>query len=219
MELMEALYTTRSMRRMLPDPIPIDAQARILDAAIRAPNGSGDQDWRFLLVDDPAIKARLGTLYRDGEGRVRDTLYKPSFEAAAEDPDDPVSVKFMRLQRSVWYLADHFEEVPLFLVPFTHKHTSAASIYPSVWSAQLAARAEGIGSVLTRVLGIFFHDETLQILGVPLDEEWHMAGCVAFGYPKGRWRVAPRQPPHEVSYRNRWGVNPGFEVQSPLWPG
>jgi nitroreductase len=34
----EALYTTRALRRLKPDPIPYDAQARILDAAMRAPN-------------------------------------------------------------------------------------------------------------------------------------------------------------------------------------
>jgi len=39
MELYEALYTTRAMRRVRPDPIPAGVQARILDAAIRAPSG------------------------------------------------------------------------------------------------------------------------------------------------------------------------------------
>ena len=38
MDIYEALYTTRSMRRLKPDPIPYEVQARILDAAIRAPN-------------------------------------------------------------------------------------------------------------------------------------------------------------------------------------
>jgi nitroreductase len=68
MELHEALYTTRAMRRLKPDPIPYDVQARILDAAIRAPHiGEG---WRFVLVDDPAIKAQLAPLYRQGFERM-----------------------------------------------------------------------------------------------------------------------------------------------------
>jgi hypothetical protein len=29
--------------------------------------------------------------------------------------------------------------------------------------------------------------------------------------------VAPRQPVHEVSYRNRWGTPVGFEVPDPLF--
>ena len=39
MDIHEALYTTRMMRRLRPDPIPLDTQARILDAAVRAPTG------------------------------------------------------------------------------------------------------------------------------------------------------------------------------------
>jgi len=60
MDLYEALYTTRAMRRLTPDPIPSDLQARILDAAIHAPNI--EQGWRFLLVDDAQIKAPLAPL-------------------------------------------------------------------------------------------------------------------------------------------------------------
>ena len=48
------------MRRVKPDPIPADVQARILDAAIRAPSGGNSQEWRFLLVDDPEVKSKLG---------------------------------------------------------------------------------------------------------------------------------------------------------------
>ena len=37
MDIYEAIYTTRfAMRRLKPDPIPYDVQARILDAAIHA---------------------------------------------------------------------------------------------------------------------------------------------------------------------------------------
>src|SRR3954466_12414803 len=68
MDIYEALYTTRAMRRLKPDPIPYDVQARILDAAIRAPNVG--QEWRFLLVDDPEIKSRLAPLYRQAFERL-----------------------------------------------------------------------------------------------------------------------------------------------------
>ena len=68
MDIYEALYTTRAMRRLKPDPIPYDVQARILDAAIRAPHiGEG---WRFILVDDPEIKSQLAPLYRQGMERM-----------------------------------------------------------------------------------------------------------------------------------------------------
>ena len=61
MDIHEAIYTTRSMRRLKPDPIPLDVQARILDAAIRAPSEPDGR--RFLLVDEPALKERIAPLY------------------------------------------------------------------------------------------------------------------------------------------------------------
>ena len=44
MDVREALYTTRAMRRVKPDPDPGRVQARILDAAIRAPSGGNSQE-------------------------------------------------------------------------------------------------------------------------------------------------------------------------------
>ena len=162
MDLREALYTTRAMRRVRPDPVPADAQARILDAAIRAPSGGNQQNWRFLLVDDPTVKAALGPLYRDSIEQLWSTIYAPLLAAAAEHPDAPETVDFLKVQRSAQWLADHFEEVPLFLFPFCQHDPTGGSIYPAVWSAMLAARAEGIGSCLTVVLGVFHGAETLR---------------------------------------------------------
>jgi nitroreductase len=217
MDVLEALYTTRAMRRVRPDPIPHDVQARILDAAIRAPSGGNTQNWRFLLIDDPDVKAKLGTLYRDAMGTLWETFYRERLEHARSTPDDPQSTSLLRVQKSAQYLADHFEDVPLFLAAFTRGDDSGGSIFPAVWSAQLAARAEGVGSSLTSVLGLFHGGQTMEILGVPAGKGWSMACLVSLGYPTGRWGVAPRRPVHEVAYRNSWGTPIGFEITEPLW--
>jgi len=217
MELLEALYTTRAMRRVKPDPIPLDVQARILDAAVRAPSGGNAQGWRFLLVDDPAVRAQLGPIYRDCMNQLWATIYKPRIEAAEADPDSEESKQFFRVRKSADHLGDHFADVPLLLFAFSQFDPNGGSIFPAVWSAQLAARGEGVGSALTSIL-MLRGAEVLAILGVPADEGWNMACCVTFGYPTGRWGVAPRVPAHQVSYRNRWGEPVGFEVPTPLWP-
>ncbi len=220
MDILEALYTTRAMRRVTKEPVPDEVQAAILDAAVRAPSGGNTQNWRFLLVDDPDVKGRIGPLYRDAIAQLWATVYADRLAAAAADPDDPESVQMVKVQRSAQWLADHFEDVPLFLFGFVQHDPTGGSIYPAVWSAMLAARAHGVGSSLTSVLGFFHPRETLDILGVPEGEGWIMACCVSFGYPTGRWGVATRRPVHEVSYRNRWGSAVGFEVPEPLWtPG
>jgi nitroreductase len=217
MDVYEALYTTRAMRRVRPDPIPADVQARILDAAIRAPSGGNTQDWRFLLVDDPDAKAKLGPLYRDSIDQLWKTVYKARIAAAHAAPDAADSQQLLRVVRSAQHLADHFEAVPLYLFAFVHYDPSGGSIFPAVWNAQLAARAEGVGTSLTSVLGYFHPTETFEILGVPSDEGWNMACCVSFGYPTGRWGVAARRPAHEVAYRNSLGSPVGFHVSEPLW--
>jgi nitroreductase len=219
-DIFEALYTTRAMRRVRPDPVPMDVQAQILDAAIRAPSGGNTQNWRFLLLDDKATIAELAPLYRHSITELWDTLYADRIAAAHAAPDDPESVQMLKVQASADWLADHFAEVPLFLFAFIQGDPTGGSIYPAVWSAQLAARAHGVGSSLTAVLGFWHPDETFALLGVPTDEQWIMACCVSFGYPTGRWGVATRRPVHEVAYRNRWGADVGFTVDEPLWsPG
>ncbi len=218
MDVYEALYTTRAMRRVKPDPIPDAVQAKILDAAIRAPSGGNTQNWRFMLVDDREVKAALGPLYRDAMSQLWATSYAEGIANANANPEDPAGASLLRIVRSAQHLADNFEAVPLYLIAFTRNDTSGDSIFPAVWSAQLAARAEGVGSALTTILGIFHPEQTLRILGVPADKGWHMACCVSFGYPTGKWGVAARRPAHEVTYRNSWGNPVGIAIPTPLWP-
>src|SRR5688572_3511813 len=205
------------MRRVEPDAIPLAVQQRILDAAIRAPSGGNAQMWRFMLVDDAKQKARLGPIYRACLSQLWETIYKPRADAAAAVPDAPESREFVKMQRSASWLADHFESYPLFLFAFSQFDTTGSSIFPAVWSAMLAARAEGVGSALTSVF-MFRMAEVLEVLEVPKDQGWNFNGCVSFGVPTGKWGVAPRTPVHQVSFRNRWGDPVGFQIEEPLWP-
>lgn len=216
MDVYEALYTTRAMRRVKPDPVPMDVQARILDAAIRAPSGGNTQNWRFMLVDAAETRAALGPLYRECIDQLWETIYKERVASARENPEDPESKATLAMVASVEHAADNFADYPLFLFAFQKGDLSGGSIFPSIWSAMLAARAEGVGSSLTTVLA-FKGDQVPALLGVPVADGWKMAGCVPMGYPTGRWGVAKRKPAHEVAYRNTWGEDVGFEVDQPLW--
>jgi nitroreductase len=216
MELYEALYTTRAMRRVKKDPIPEDVQQRILDAAVRAPTGGNAQGWRFMFVDSPEVKAKLAPLYREGLDTVFNSIYKEQFEAAEAEPEAEESIDFLKMYRSANWLADHFEDYPLMLFAFCQGDTTGASIYPAVWNAMLAARAEGVGTAMTSVL-LFHQKAMLDILGVPEDQGWQFSCTVTMGYPTGRWGVAPRRPSHEVACRNQWDNEIGFEIPEPLW--
>ena len=219
MEVEEALYTTRAMRRVRSEPIPMEVQARILDAAIRAPSGGNSQNWRFLLVDDGDVIARIAPLYRDGLDQLWKTFYADQIATAAADAGHrreqehagrpaigPVAGRPLRGGAAL----------PLRVCPGRSDReldlpgrVECAAGCPRPGSGQ---RPDGAPELPAPGRG-------LEILGIPSDGQWLMACCVSFGYPTGRWGVAPRRPVHEVSFRNRWGEPVGFDVPAPLWPG
>lgn len=219
MDVHEALYTTRMMRRMRPDPLPLGTQSRILDAAIRAPNGGNTQRWHFLVVDDPDLKRRCGELYRKCRGLEHEEFKTGRKGAPAPTGDAAAHAESLRRTiRSGNYMADHFDDIPLLIFVFAIDDHGGANIYPAIWSALLAARAEGVGGVMTTMMR-YVEDTVHDMLGVPVDKGWRLTAMLAFGYPLGKWGVAiDRRPVHEVSSRNRWGAPFGAQVPEPLWP-
>lgn len=214
MDLLEALYTTRAMRRVAPDPVPDEAAAAMLDAAIRAPSGGNSQNWRFLIIRDPGVRAALAPIYQSAFRQLQETVYQGRREAAEASGDEST----LKVMRSSAWLADNAGRVPMWLLAFSRNDPTGASIYPAVWSAMLAARGHGIGTCLTTILGIFEATATFDLLGVPQDKGWHLAAAVSCGYPSGKWGVAARAPAETVAYSDRWGQELTFAVQGPLWP-
>ena len=66
-----------------------------------------------------------------------------------------------------------------------------ASIYPFAWNALLAARAEGLGGVIT-TMAIGREPEVKALLGVP--DEFAVAAVIALGYPTKQPTKLTRQP-------------------------
>ena len=59
MDFFEVVHTQRAIRRFRDEPVSDEAVRTILDAAIRAPSGSNLQPWRWIVVRDATVKARL----------------------------------------------------------------------------------------------------------------------------------------------------------------
>jgi nitroreductase len=215
MDLHEALYTTRAMRRVSADPIPQDVVRAMLDAAVRSPSGGNSQNWRWLTVTDRETVAALGVLYAEGWEELNATFYKGMKEAAIARGDEVTQ----RVLSSSQWLADNFETVPLVVLPYHRNDPSGASIYPAVWSLMLAARSFGVGTTLTTILGLFKQIEVAELLGVPADKGWQNAAAIPCGFPLGRWGVAKRAPVHQVVYEEQWGEEPEWRVEEPLWKG
>lgn len=213
MEIREALYTTRAMRRLASDPIPDEDLMRILDAAIRAPSSGNSHAFRFLVVRDADTRKALQVLYRD----VLDELYRTRYAAAADAVrEGTANASQQRVTGSANHLADHLHEVPVLVFAFGLRG-GESSVFPAVWSLCLAARAEGLGSTVTTLLKAR-RPEVDALLGLPAESEYELSAMIPLGRPTGRWGIAARRPLHEMVYSEQWARAPEWTCDQPLWP-
>ena len=137
-DLFEIIRTTRSMRRLKPDPVPNELIRKILEAGVCAPSGGNMQRWRFLVIRDPKIKETVGALYK----RAWDEQVAPRYRSGEPAPGTSRE-RFERMLAAAEYLANHIHEAPVWIVPCleggTPTRTSGSSIYPAVQNMLLAA--------------------------------------------------------------------------------
>src|SRR6266446_758204 len=200
-DLFEIIRTTRSMRRLKPDPVPNELIRKILEADMCAPSGGNMQRWRFLVIRDPMVKETVGAYYK----RAWDEQVAPRYRSGEPAPGMSRE-RFLRLLDAAEYLAAHIHEAPVWIVPCleggTPTRTSGSSIYPAVQNMLLAARALGLGATLT-TLYLQFEKEAEAALGLP--PGFHSYALLPIDYPMGRFGPVRRIALSDVVYENRWG--------------
>tara|TARA_Y100000739_G_C20590572_1_gene457676 strand:+ start:1334 stop:1993 length:660 start_codon:yes stop_codon:yes gene_type:complete len=217
MDVFEALYTTRAMRRVKEDSIPDDVIKSIMDSAIRAPSGSNRQDWKFLVVTDKKTREELADIYRETWDYYVKSFYNDSEDLGAsslKNKDEIETVK--RISNSASWLAENYHKVPLLVLAFSRNDPTGSSIYPAIWNLMLAARGHGVGTCLTTVMN-FKTEDVYKVLNVPSEKGWTLNATITAGYPLGKWGVAARKPVEEVTYLNKWGESPDWNLTEPLW--
>ncbi|MCU0268617.1 MAG: nitroreductase family protein [Acidimicrobiales bacterium] len=210
MELVEGLRTTGAVREFLPDAVPDRVVHRLLDTARFAPNGGNAQAWRVVVVRDPEVRATLRDLYLRGWhlylAQVMAGLrpWAPITDRAAEERA-VAEARAATERPDLGDFAEHLDEVPVLLVVLVdlrklaavdrdldrYSFVGGASVYPFAWSVLLAARAEGLGGVLT-TMHVHCEDEVKELLGVP--EEFALAGVLALGHPVRQPTRLRREP-------------------------
>ena len=217
MDVFEALYTTRAMRRVKEDPIPDEIIKSMIDSAIRAPSGSNRQDWRFLAVTDQKVRNQLANIYRETWDYYVKSFYNSSSDLGASNLKDKEQIESVRrISNSASWLAENYDKVPLLVLAFSRNDPTGSSIYPAIWSLMLAARSHGIGTCLTTVMS-FKTEEVYEVLDIPADKGWALNATITAGFPLGKWGVAERKPVEEVTFLNKWGQSPDWNLTEPLW--
>ena len=200
------LSTTRAVRKRLDLNRPVERNV-ILDCiriSQQAPTGSNAQTWRWLIVTDAGLKKEIARVYREGGAQY---LEMARTRAADGDPQTK------RVYDSAFWLIDHLADVPVHAIPCVVGRPPASapvvahasvygSIFPAVWSFQLALRSRGLGSVLT-TLHLFREEEVSKLLGIP--EGVAQVGLLPVAYTKGtHFKPAQRPAPDTITSWNRW---------------
>jgi nitroreductase len=193
------LSTTRAVRQRLDldRPVPPEVVEECLRLAIQAPTGSNRQGWHWVVVTDADKRAALADMYRAGFGPYMDRARSGSQGLS-------------RVGESALWLGERLEQVPVHVIPCIEDYTKGnagagfwASIYPAVWSFQLALRSRGLGSVLTTLHLPRAHDAA-ALLGIP-DGVLQAALVPVAYYTGGDFKPAKRHPVEDVTSWNRWG--------------
>ena len=204
-DLFEAIYTTRAMRRLKPDPVPHELIMRIIEAATMAPSNSNRQPWIFIVVTSAATREFVAQRYRRAWEKYYLTAEKRHFLETLPDTAEAKNL------RSAIYLANHISEAPVLIFACVKRYTDKqragqpmlGSIYPAVQNLCLAARAYGLGTAITG-LHKHFEEEINRRLGVPAGYENEC--LIPLGFPKGRWGRPARKAAAEVTFFEHWGM-------------
>jgi nitroreductase len=197
----EAVFSLRSVRRLRPDPIPVDDLHLVMEAAVCAPNGGNAQYARFVVVNDPDVLLRMGALYREAwwAKRADSTTWKVIADIPIED----------KVARAAAQFADDVKNVPVMVLAFGNARVpaelDALSIVPAVQNLMLAARALGIGSLPTTLHPVVM-ERVYALLNVPATARFHL--LVPLGYPISdkAFGLPRRRPTSETTFMNAWGT-------------
>lgn len=203
------LTTTKAVRKRLDldRPVARELVLECLRLASYAPNASNRQEWRWLVIDDPAVKEAVGEQYR----RVLVPAVEPMRASKLAAGDAPG----VRISDSILHLAEVMGRAPVLVVPCFHfvpgpdEHLAQiarmyGSTFPAIWSFQLALRSRGLGSALTTA-HLLDEPAMAAILGIP--EGWSQIALLPVGHVTGGdFSPSPRQPVEEAVSWNGWGA-------------
>ncbi|MGE5664952.1 MAG: nitroreductase family protein [Deltaproteobacteria bacterium] len=187
METLEAIRTRRSVRKFLDRPVEPEKLQAVLEAARMAPSWANMQCWRFVVVQDPQARARIGEL-SFVEAYFAPLGYKanPAQKGLAQAPvvivacADPARSGELRDAR--YYMTD---------------------LGIAAQNLMLAAHDVGLGTVF---VGVFDESALAELLAIPAGIR--IVGLFPLGYPQNAGKGGPpRRPLDEIVFHGKWGAS------------
>jgi nitroreductase len=211
--LLEGLATTRAIRRLTPDPVSTADLATVLFSATRAPSGSNRQPFRFLVLRDGPRAVRAKAVLGDAFRRMWAEKRAADGYAAGSGADD-ASPK-ARMARTMQRFVDGFEQTPVVILACLVRYREGgahegASVYPACQNLLLAARAIGLGGVMT-LWHVPAEAELRALLDIP--DDVFVAATITLGHPEGGHGPVRRRPVRELVFDDAWGASAPWAVE------
>ena len=197
----ELLSTTRAVRKRLDldRPVALEVVREALAVALQAPSGGNAQQWHWIVLTDPGIKAQVAAYYKRSYDAYRES--RPATTPAQQ-----------RMASSSDHLSDVLGRVPVLVIgaivvgdaglPTGNQAGLWGSLLPAAWSLQLALRARGLGSAWT-TLHLVYEADVAQLLGLP--ENIRQGVLLPVAYTKGTdFKPGPRADLDAVVHVDGW---------------
>jgi nitroreductase len=165
------------------------------------------QGWQWIFVEDTDKKKALADIYRANA--------TPYLDLPTPEYGDVRGERMELVSNSARYLNDHFDEVPVLMIPCLEGRPDGApagmsasfwgSLLPAVWSFMLALRSRGLQSAWTTLHLIGDGEkQAAELLGIPFDK-YTQGGLFPIAYTKGTYfRPAKRLPVEQIGHWHRW---------------
>ena len=195
------LTTTRSVRRKLDLDRPVEDEVLTdcLRIAMQAPAaGVVMQGIRWIVIREPGLKAAVA-------GHVRE----PGLASQARF-GDRVSPATLASGR---HLLDVLHRVPVLVLSCllgrpegdpVYLNAFYGSVYPAIWSFQLALRARGLGTTITGYHLNGHEQQVAELLSIP-DGVTQIALLPVAYTTTTSFRPAARPSVEDITYYERWG--------------
>jgi F420 biosynthesis protein FbiB-like protein len=196
MDLQNFLRTRRSIRRFKPDPVPDPVIQNLLATAVFAPSAHNRQPWRFAVVADSSIKAKLADAMAVDFQRDLEADNLPN-----EEIQKRITRSRERILSAPVIILLSLDMSEMDVYPDTKRSKAeylmaVQSVANAGMQLLLAAHAEGLGGVW--VCSPLFVQETIQnVLGLP--ETWEPQGMLYIGYPLEIPEARERKPISEIT--------------------
>jgi nitroreductase len=231
--LLEMMATMRAMRRLRPDPVPLELVHELIQAAMLGPSGSHLQGQVFIVVTDRDRIVRLAEIWRT----VVD-IYEGWI--AKSDPRYGTDAPTIRAFDAIHYQRDHFHETPVVIVACYDQRAAVRRVRRRVGDFVAALRRAGSRRARRMLLGNLaaFSDRSEAASIYPAVQNlllaarahglaatmttWHLMletdvkrvldipkdvrtyALIPIGWPMGRFGPVARRPTGEVIRYDHW---------------